>query len=140
MKIDFSFKREERLKSFRVIRELFASGRILNHYPFRIIWLPLEENLDFPVQIAITVPRKKFSRAVQRNRIKRLIREAYRHNKHKLYQMLEGSSKAYAVMIIYVDKEMPAYETTEARMVKALERLGKKMLREAEDRANDKIA
>jgi len=129
MKIDFSFRREERLKNFTVIRSLFATGRVLNHYPFRMVWLPMEGvQADFPVQIAISVPRKKFPRAVDRNRIKRLIREAYRLHKHHLYRILEGQVQSYAVMIIYVDKRIPEYGDVAPQVSKALDRLGKKII------------
>ncbi|MDP4712484.1 MAG: ribonuclease P protein component [Saprospiraceae bacterium] len=129
MKIDFSFSREERLKNFTAIRSLFTSGRALNHYPFRIIWLPLEGVQSvFPVQVAISVPRKKFPRAVDRNRIKRLIREAYRLHKHELYQALAGETQCYAIMIMYVDKSLPVYAAVEPQISKALHRLGKKIV------------
>lgn len=129
MKIDFSFGREERLKSFSLIRDLFGSGRVLNHYPMRIIWLPVATSDNtFPVQLAISVPRKKFPKAVHRNRIKRQIKEAYRLNKHRLYRALEGRETNFAVMIIYVDKKMPVFDELEPQVRKALDRLGKKML------------
>lgn len=135
MEIDFSFSREERLKSFADIRNLFVSGKVLNHYPMRIIWLPVEaSDAPFPVQLAISVPRKKFPKAVHRNRIKRLIREAYRLNKHRLYQALEGRNQNYAVMIIYVDKSMPVYDEIEPQVRKALDRLGKKILQASENK------
>ena len=98
MKIDFSFGREERLKSFALIRDLFGSGRVLNHYPMRIIWLPVATSDNtFPVQLAISVPRKKFPKAVHRNRIKRQIKEAYRRNKHRRYRELEGGPPSLAI-------------------------------------------
>lgn len=135
MEIDFSFSREERLKSFADIRNLFVSGKVLNHYPMRIIWLPVEaSDAPFPVKLAISVPRKKFPKAVHRNRIKRLIREAYRLNKHRLYQALEGRNQNYAVMIIYVDKSMPVYDEIEPQVRKALDRLGKKILQASENK------
>ena len=87
---DFTFKRGERLKSRKVIEQLFKRGQSFAQYPLRIVWVDMEERRsEFPAQFALSVSKKKFKRAVDRNRIRRLVREAYRLNKHVLYEGLE---------------------------------------------------
>ena len=87
---DFTFKRAERLKSRKVIEQLFKQGQSFAQYPLRIVWVEMAEpRSEFPAQFALSVSRKKFKRAVDRNRIRRLVREAYRLNKHVLYGGLE---------------------------------------------------
>jgi ribonuclease P protein component len=87
---DFTFKRGERLKSRKVIEQMFKRGQSFAQYPLRIVWVDMEERRsDFPAQFALSVSKKKFKRAVDRNRIRRLVREAYRLNKHVLYEGLE---------------------------------------------------
>ncbi len=84
---DFTFKRAERLKSRKVIEQLFKQGQSFAQYPLRIVWVEMAEpRSEFPAQFALSVSKKKFKRAVDRNRIRRLVREAYRLNKHVLYR------------------------------------------------------
>ena len=85
--MSFTFKKEERLKSRKLIGEMFKKGESFGQYPLRLIWVKREENdNEFPIQFTVSVPKKKFPKAVQRNHIKRKVREAYRLHKHKLYE------------------------------------------------------
>ncbi len=104
---DFSFTKAERLCSRKAIERLFSEGRSFAKYPLRLVWLPLEVDpqATYPVQVAMSVPRKKFKKAVNRNRIRRLMREAYRINKHRLYQELQLEEEQYAIMLIYTAVE-----------------------------------
>jgi ribonuclease P protein component len=78
---------------------------------------------EFPVRIAFAVPKRNFKSAVKRNRIKRLLREAYRKHKHELYSALELKSVKIVVMCIYIGKDVPSYSETEGKIILSLRRL-----------------
>jgi ribonuclease P protein component len=123
---DLRFRREERLKSWKAIGLMFKEGQSFGQYPLRFVWLPMEaDQAAFSAQFTVSVPKKKFKKAVDRNRLRRQIREAYRLNKHLLYHNLENSDKVYALMVIYVAKEGLEYSEIEVNMNRGLRRLGK---------------
>ncbi len=106
----FGFRKAEKLCSRKVISSLFENGESFFAHPFKVIWMfdgPIQK---FPARLAISVPRKTFKKAVQRNRIKRLVREAWRHNKHELYAFLEQENFQLVIMMIYNGKDIPEYE------------------------------
>lgn len=71
-----------------MIEKMFAGGsRSFSVFPLRVVYLPVEE-LEAPVSILVSVSKRRFKRAVKRNRVKRQIREAYRMNKHGLLAVL----------------------------------------------------
>ena len=81
----YSLSKSERLCSKTLIEELLTSKLSFVKYPFRIVFKESSQIGEFPVRIAISVSKKKFKRAVKRNRIKRLTREAFRLNKNDFY-------------------------------------------------------
>ena len=102
----FSFKKEERLKSRKVIQQLFSRGHSFSAYPLRLVWMETEEKAGaFPVRFTQTVGKKKFPKAVARNRIRRQIREAWRLQKHQLYAELGAVEHKFAFMVIYTAPE-----------------------------------
>lgn len=119
------FKKGERLKSRRIIKALFASGHSLGAYPLRLVYMPIPA-APYPVQFTATVPRRKFPRAVQRNRIKRQIREAWRLHKNDLYQQGFPEDLSYAFLVIYVAKEPLPYRDIERGMRKLMQRFRQK--------------
>lgn len=120
------FRREEKLKSWTAIGRMFKEGQSFGQYPLRFVWLPMEANDgDFPVQFTVSVPKKKFKKAVDRNRLRRQIRETYRLHKHILYRQLENTQKIYALMVIYVAKEAVEYAEIENNMNRGVRRLAK---------------
>lgn len=124
---NFTFKRAERLKSRKVIEQLFKQGQSFAQYPLRLVWMVMEERQsEFPAQFALTVPKKKFKKAVQRNRIRRLIREAYRLNKQKLYNALRSNEQQVALLIIYTGQEALSFREIEAALQQLLRRFSKK--------------
>ena len=79
-----TLRKSERLDKKKVIEKMFAGGsRSFSVFPLRVVYLPVEE-LEAPVSILVSVSKRRFKRAVKRNRVKRQIREAYRMNKHGL--------------------------------------------------------
>ncbi len=124
----YSFKREERLKSRKTISRLFSEGHSFGQYPLRLIWLEIDDpQSPFPVQCTVSVAKKKFPKAVDRNRIRRQVKEAYRKNKHWIYEVLKEQDAHYAFMILYVAKEALPYEDMEQAMKKMLKRFLKKI-------------
>jgi len=105
-----TFTRAERLKSDKAIAGLVQGGHSFVAYPLRVVWKPTIEPMpesepDIRAQVAITVSKRIFKTAVARNRIKRQIREAYRHEKSNFYQKLEAHNLHISLMISYIAKE-----------------------------------
>ena len=81
-----TFGKAERLKSKKLIEELFSSGKWLSEDPVRVVYKVTRLNADGPLQAGVSVPKSVMKRAVDRNRFKRMMREAYRKNKKELYR------------------------------------------------------
>ena len=124
------FGKKEKLKSRKLVEGLFATGKSLNVFPIRVWYkfLPLQADEYTLMQAGVSVSKKNFKRAVDRNKIKRLLREAYRLQKKELLELLkEKKAKGYA-FFIYTDKNLPEYQTVFASMTKCLESLKRKAL------------
>ena len=119
---DLSFQRTERLKSRKTIGLLFKSGGGQSYmaYPLRVVWVQLAEETEteFPAQVALSVPKRTFKTAVERNRLKRQIREAYRLHKHELYEKLAAADHRIALMLMYVAKEALPFADIEKGVAK----------------------
>ena len=106
MVIRNTFGKAERLSLNNRIEILFASGMTISAYPIKIIWLPFQESMDFPVQILFTVSSKRFKKAVDRNRIKRQMKEIYRVEKKILYDELREKNKQILIGFIYIGNDV----------------------------------
>lgn len=127
-KISFRLKKEERLCSKKIIERLFAEGDSFLAYPLKVVFIKTEFDTAVPVQAGFTVSKKNFKHAVKRNRIKRLVRETYRLQKHQLYKQLNG--RQIAVFFVYIGKDMPVYSKIEKAMGKSILTLIKKLAKE----------
>ena len=125
-KLLFSFKfvkmkhtlgKLERLKSKKLIEKLYQDGSSLKFFPLRMMYLQTKHTSDFPAQIGVSVSKRNFKSAVDRNRIKRLLRESYRLQKEIVYDHLEVP---HVFMISYIGKEEVKYEEMYAKMTKLL--------------------
>lgn len=117
----YTFRKEERLCSKKLIGQLFSKGSSFNLYPLRFIYVLSPESSGSTPQVLISVSKKHYKRAVDRNRIKRQIREAYRLNKH-----LIGTPPAASVQligIIYIANEKKTFKIIEKKLISGLERL-----------------
>ena len=121
-----SFNKEERLCNVKLIDKLYHNGSSFLVYPFRIIWLAADSDLPFPAQILISIPKKRFKRAVDRNLLKRRIREIYRLNKSvDLYPFLNERSKKIILGVNYIGNEIVEYSSLEKKFINAIQRLKK---------------
>ena len=120
----YTLKKEERLCNKKLIDELFHNGSSFLCYPFKASWMFTDAAQPFPAQVLFAVSKKRFKRAVDRNRIKRVSREVYRLNKQAhLYDQLTGSEKKIVVSLAYIGKELPEYGFAEKKMLKLLKQL-----------------
>jgi len=118
----YTFKKDEKLKSRKTIEQLFKEGKSFSNFPFRVLW-KFTELAKAPVQTGFAVSSKHFKKAVDRNRIKRLMREAYRLQKNELQTQLMLQRKQLAVFIIYVGNELPDHDFIVEKMNHVLTRL-----------------
>ncbi|MEZ4968417.1 MAG: ribonuclease P protein component [Flavobacteriaceae bacterium] len=102
---DFSFPKKEKLKSKKGIEQLFAEGIAVTNYPIKLVYLKTNFEDGSKYKIGVTASKRNFKSAVKRNRIKRLMRESYRLNKHLIFNNIEGN---FAFMFLYLGKEMPS--------------------------------
>jgi ribonuclease P protein component len=120
----YTFKKEERLCNKKLIDKLFHNGSSFLCYPFKASWLLIDEPVQFPVQILFSVSKRRYKHAVDRNLIKRRMREAYRLNKQQhLYDLLNGSNKKIVLSIGFIGKEIVEYDFAEKKMLKLLTQL-----------------
>lgn len=118
-----TFTKGERLCSKRLIADLFHNGSSFFIYPFRITFRPVDR-ADYPVQVLFSVPKRRFPRAVQRNLLKRRMREAFRLQKGEiLYPGLENQPFGLTLAIQYVASETLDYPFLFERMGDVLVKL-----------------
>lgn len=118
-----TLRKPERLNRKKLIEKMFAGGsRSFSVFPLRVVYLPVEES-DAPVSILVSVSKRRFKRAVKRNRVKRQIREAYRMNKQELLSVLAQRQSRLAVAFIYLSDELVDSSVIEERMKTALARI-----------------
>lgn len=116
----YTLSKEERLSWKRYIDLLFAKGQSFVAFPLRVVYLITDEELPARVSIIVSVPKKKFKRAVKRNLIKRQVRETYRIHKYDLIDPLTEKNKHLLVAFLYLDKEVLSFATMEKAMLKAI--------------------
>lgn len=123
-----TFRKQERIVSGRLIETLFGkvSSQSLAAYPLRAVYMQTEHQEGHaPVQILISVPKKRFKHAVDRNRVKRQVREAYRRNKQLLSDSVVEGKELLIAFIWLSDRHCPS-EEVEKRVVSILQRIAKK--------------
>jgi ribonuclease P protein component len=127
-----TFTKEEKLCGTKAIDALFSIGESFIAYPLRVVYLIFDESEDERqgASVMISVSKRKFKRAVKRNRVKRMIREAYRLNKHNLTTLLTKHNKRMDIAFLYLKDELPEFPEIEKSILKALTILTDKMEKE----------
>ncbi|THF47696.1 ribonuclease P protein component [Flavobacterium supellecticarium] len=115
-----TYPKAEKLKSRSTIDLLFTQGKSVSKYPLRLVYVPLEsDESDEKIKMGVSVSKKYFKKAVDRNYFKRVLRETYRLNKNRL---LDTIDKPYAFMFLYQTKERLSYQEIEEKTVQLFEK------------------
>ena len=122
---NYTYPRTEKLKSRKLIQQLFAEGKSVTASPVKCFYLVNPPELSETLQTGVGASARNFKKAVHRNRIKRLLREAYRLNNQALHQKLEEKKIRVALFILFIGKELPTLPIIETAVQTALEKLRK---------------
>jgi ribonuclease P protein component len=120
------FRKAERITSKLLIDRLFDGEGTLSMtvFPFRVVYMRIPKK-DVPVSILVSVPKKRFHHAVDRNRMKRLTREAYRRQKNILWNAISEQDEGFAIAFICISSKLCSYQIVYKSINKVLTRLAK---------------
>ena len=113
-----TYNKEERLKKKKLIAQLFKEGKSLAVFPIKLVYLKTEHDGPYKLQASVSVAKRNFKKAVDRNKIKRSLREVYRKNKFLIYQ--SEHTKKHIFMFIYLGKKEMEYNLLEEKMITLL--------------------
>jgi ribonuclease P protein component len=117
--MNFTYPKNERLKSKTTIGLLFSEGKSVSKYPLRLVYRQAEADSEEKIKMGVSVSKKYFKRAVDRNYFKRVLRETYRLNKHLLWDNLE---QPYSLMFFYQTKDKLSYEEINTKTIQLFEK------------------
>ncbi|MCL5127199.1 MULTISPECIES: ribonuclease P protein component [unclassified Algibacter] len=122
--MSFTYPQQEKLKSRKLIEKLFTEGKSVSAYPLRMVYLSTSFDDGVLAKTGVSVSKRNFKKAPDRNRIKRLLREAYRLNKAEYFNNLTAQ---HAFMILYIGKEKPEFLQVETKMKQLFEKFSNKI-------------
>jgi len=108
-----TYSKKEKLKSKKLIEKLFVEGQSVSTFPLRLVYMEVVFDDGSKQKTGVSVSKRNFKNAVDRNRIKRLLREAYRLQKGDYFN---NNTTQYAFMILYIGKEKPSFENVAIKM------------------------
>ncbi|MDG2448248.1 MAG: ribonuclease P protein component [Saprospiraceae bacterium] len=117
-----TLSKKEKLKGHKLIKLLFDERRSIKSYPFIIIFKVIDKR-EYPILFGVSASKRNFKKAVDRNRIKRLVRESYRIQKNALFGDLERNEFSAAMMILYVGKSMITQNEMDSAMINAIKKI-----------------
>jgi ribonuclease P protein component len=117
--MNFTYPKNERLKSKTTIDLLFSDGKSVSKYPLRLVYRQAEVGAEEKIKMGVSVSKKYFKKAVDRNYFKRVLRETYRLNKHLLLDNIEQS---YSIMFFYQTKDRLSYEEINTKTIQLFEK------------------
>lgn len=120
-----TFGEDEKLKGQKIIDQLFKEGKSVSTNGFTLVYLVRPLTTFYPARAGFSVPKRNFKHAVDRNRVKRLMREAYRLNKASFYEKLVESKQQMAMMFVYKGKGIPDYKATAKAIANCMNRIFK---------------
>lgn len=118
-----TLKSNERIKHKRIIQRLFIGANSFAVYPIRIAYFITQLPSNSPIQILVSAPKKRLKKATQRNYVKRIVREAYRTNKHPLINTLNEKNIQLAVLIMYTGTSDVQSQLIHDKIIVSLQRL-----------------
>jgi ribonuclease P protein component len=117
--MNFTYPKNEKLKSKITIGLLFSDGKSVSKYPLRLVYYSGNLGEGQNIKMGVSVSKKHFKKAVDRNYFKRVLRETYRLNKHLL---LDNLDKPYAFMLFYQSKDRLSYEEINSKTIQLFEK------------------
>jgi ribonuclease P protein component len=117
--MDYSYPKDEKLKSKKIIDLLFTEGKSVSKYPLRLVYIQHDFEENIPLKIGVSVSKKYFKNAVDRNYFKRVLRECYRLHKHLL---LENLKDKYCLMFFYKTNEKLNYSEINEKTIQLFEK------------------
>jgi len=115
--------KEERLHSKKLANLLFSEGKSFFQYPFKVFFISENNTMETPARLMVTIPKRSFKKAVDRNQIKRLVKECYRLHKNELVQYLNNHNKTLIFGLVYVGETILSYREVERKLILILQRL-----------------
>jgi len=109
----FAYQKKARLKNQKLIEKLFLEGKAMSVFPLRMIYIQFDFEDKSKLKTGVSVSKRNFKKAVDRNRIKRLLREAYRLNRPEYFNNITTS---YALMILYIGKDATDFDTVNSKL------------------------
>lgn len=130
----FTLNAAERLKSRKLMERVFKSGKRWNKYPFRVSYLFDDPPMEDSIKFGCSAPIRNFKKAVDRNRVKRLLKEAFRLEKHLLVDLLKQKNARLVIFVIYTAPDLPTFENIQS----AIDELIVKLKQEIQSTLNPK--